>query len=127
MIPAGLPTVMRIVKNGKGGPEANAIPVREDAMGGSITGYLPNDSVVRIVDPTSAEANHYRKVWNGSTMVQFDLGDKDLVRGLDGWCEENSHLYEYTAPPAPAEVITEVEVVEERWTNGKRYLKLKKV
>jgi hypothetical protein len=124
MIPAGIPTVQRIVKNGKGGPEANAIPVREDAMGGTITGYLPNDTIVRIVNPTSAEANHYRKIWNGSNMVQFDLGDKDLVKGLDGWCEENSHLFEYVAP---VEVTTEVEVVEERWTNGKRYLKLKKV
>lgn len=127
MIPAGVPTVMRIVKNGKGGPEANAIPVREDAMGGDITGYLPNDTIVRIVNPASAEANHYRKVWNGSNMVQFDLAISDLVKGVDGWCEENSHLYDYVTPPAPVEVITEVEVVEERWTNGKRYLKLKKV
>jgi hypothetical protein len=127
MIPAGVPTVTRIVKNGKGGPEANAIPVREDAMGGSITGYLPNDQVIRIVDPTYSGASHYRKVWNSSTMVQFDLGDKDLVKGLDGWGEENGHLYEYAVPPPPADDTTEVEVVEERWTNGKHYLKLKKV
>jgi hypothetical protein len=129
MIPAGIPTVQRIVKNGKGGPEVNAIPVREDAMGGTITGYLANDTIVRIVNPASAESNHYRKLWNGTWQVQFDLGDKDLVKGVDGWCEENGHLYEFIPAPPPAEEITEVEVIEERinYYTGQKFLKLKKV
>lgn len=125
MIPAGIPTVLKIVKEGKGGPEKNAIPVRED-LGGQNTGYLANESVVRIVNPNYAGIGKYCKLYNNTTWVQFDMGDKDLVPGKDGWCEKTGHLYDY-APTPPVEDIAEVEVVEERITNGRKFLKLKKV
>jgi hypothetical protein len=129
MIPSGVPTVNRIVKGGSGGPNKDSIPVREDAMGGAITGYLQNAKVVRIVDPAYPEANHYRKLWNGTTQVLFDLGTSDLVKGQDNWCEENGHLYPVEVEPPPVvEEGEEYEVLEERWeAGGKRILKLKKI
>jgi hypothetical protein len=128
MIPQGIPTVNRIVKGGSGGPNKDSIPVREDAVGGSITGYLANEKIVRIVDPAYSGASHYRKLWNGTTQVQFDLGTSDLVKGLDGWCEENGHLFSVEVEPPPVvEEGEEYEVLEERWENGRRFLKLKKL
>jgi hypothetical protein len=127
MIPSGIPTVNRIVKGGGGGPNKDSIPVREDAMGGAITGYLKNDTIVRIVDPAYSGSSHSRKVWNGTTQVQFDLGTSDLVKGQDGWCEETGHLYQVEIEPPPVEEGEEYEVLEERWENGRRFLKLKKL
>lgn len=123
-IPNGIPTVLMVVKNGRGGPNKDSIPVFED-LGGPITAYLKNDTIVQVVADTYPDLARYRRQWNGSFYRQFVKEDgTDLVPGEDGWCEENSHLF----PVAPVFIEEETyEILEESWINGKRFLKVRKI
>lgn len=116
MIPAGIPTVVRIVVRGSGGPEKNAIPAKEDLGGGTI-GYLKNGTVVRIVDPTYPGISKYRKQYNGTTWVVFAETVTQQVKGDDIWCEETGHLVEMEEPPIEGDEYIQVwrEVGTRKW------------
>ena len=94
MIPKDVEKAFRVVKNGVGGPEDNAIPVREDIQGANI-GWLKNGDVVIV--PVSG----FRKTLGSDTWVLFER-DPDFLG--DNWTMENSHLYPVPAPePKPTE------------------------
>jgi hypothetical protein len=100
-IPVGISTVTRIVKSGMGGPNKDSIPVYDKVTPGTQLGYLQNWAVVKIVNPADIEAEHYRKVWNNSIWVLYELVSG--VGIVTGWAEENGHLAVAPAPiPAPA-------------------------
>lgn len=118
-LPSGVPTVLRIVKNGSGGPTLDSIPVY-DKPGGIKLGYVKNDTVIRICSPGYDEAHHYRQLWNNTTWVWFDLGQtKDLFPGKDAWCEETGHLVEYSTDPNPSPLPTgdvlQLQLITQTW------------
>ena len=121
-IPTGTPLVNRVVKGGSGGPGNDSIPVKED-LGGATIGYLKNDTIVQIVDPTWSGASKYRHAYNSTTWVDF-LGGDFISRINDYLCEETGHLLPVNIPPVET---TTVEVIEERITNGRKFLTFKKV
>lgn len=130
-IPSGVPTEYVTVVAGKGGPDDNAINVRED-LGGEVTGWLKNGTKIRIVKASYAGVSKYRKTYNGTLWVQFDIYGKDLVPGKDGWAEFTGHMASEPTPepepePEPGDEIT-FEVLAEAvdWVTGKKYLKVKK-
>jgi len=100
MIASGIPTISRLVRNGAGGVNKDSIPVRED-LNGEVVGYLVNGTTVRIVDPTYPGISRYRKIYNGTTWVLFDIHGFDMVKGQDGWCELTGHLVEVEPVPTP--------------------------
>ena len=120
-IPSGVPTIEMVVKNGRGGPQADSIPVYED-LGGERRAWLKTGTKVRIVDPSYPGISKYQKLWSGTTWVHFDVNGKDLVPGEDGWCEKTGHLYEPKPEP-------EGEWMAYDWKveNGDLYLKPKKI
>ena len=125
MIASGIPTISAVVKNGKGGVNKDSIPVRED-LNGEVTGYLVNGTTVRIVDPTYPGIKRYRKTYNGTTWVLFDIHGIDLVRGQDGWCEMTGHLVTETVTPPPVEA--DVFEIVNIWTDGGRmFVRIKKI
>jgi hypothetical protein len=131
MIPANIPLVVRVVKNGSGGPNKDSIPIRED-LGGPTIGYLPTGFTIRIVDPAYPGAGNYRKEWAGNIWVDF-IGKYVDLNGLvqvaaagnkDYLCEETSHLYPVEEPPG--DTVT-YEVVSEHIIGARRLIELKRV
>ena len=118
-----VPTVVMIVKNGKGGPNKDSIPVYDRIPPGTRVDYLKNETLVRCVDPSYAGANKskYIREWNGSTYLNFihpKIAD-------DVFCELNSHLYPFTPEIGSGETET-YEVITDVFQNGKRTIELKK-
>ena len=85
MIPEGTPMISVIVKNGKGGPNKDGIPIYDRIPPGSRIGYLKNDAVIKIVDPSSPNAIKYRELWNKSMWVEF----QHPALKEDCYCEED--------------------------------------
>jgi hypothetical protein len=124
--PAGVPAVTRVIKNGKGGPNKDSLPVYED-LGGERTAYLKNDTVIKIVDPTYPGIAKYAKLWNGTMYVSFTLfNGSDLVPGKESWCESTGHVYAVASDPQDLVQLVEYEVIEERVTAGRKFIKLQK-
>lgn len=121
-----LPLVTRLVRNGVGGPNKDSIPVYED-LGGARTAYLKNDTLIMIVDPAYSGIAKYARIHNGTLWVSFILyNGSDLVPGQESWCEATGHLYAVASAPQDLVELVEYEVVEERITEGHKFIKLKR-
>lgn len=123
-IPTGIPILTMVVKNGMGGPEKNAIPAKDD-LGGGVIGYLKNDTVVRVVDPTYPGISKYRRISNGTTWVVFAETATRQVVGDDVWCELTGHLVAVAPPPPVVDEAVTYEILAESWEGGKRFIRVK--
>jgi hypothetical protein len=121
MIPEGIPTIVVQVKNGKGGPNKDSIPVYDRIPPGSRVDYLKNGTLIRIVDPAYVFSSKYRKTWNNSTYVDFIHPTiKD-----DVYCEENGHLVPFIPEIGEGEVET-YQVISDHFAEGTRTIQLRK-
>ena len=120
MIPEGIPTVLVIVKNGKGGPNQDSIPVYDRIPPGSRVAYLKNNTLINIVNPIYPNAAKYRKSWNNSTYVQF------IPTKEDCFCEEDGHLFLFIPEIGEGETET-YQVISDVFQDGKRTIQVKKL
>jgi len=119
-IPKTIPTIQVQVKNGKGGPNKDSIPVYDKIPPGINVGYLKNDTAIAIVDPAYPDAARYRKLWNKTIWVEFNSGLIDKC-----YCEENGHLFPVDPTQDDGEIIT-YQVISDHFAEGTRTIQLRK-
>ncbi len=121
MIPEGIPTIVVIVKNGKGGPNKDSIPVYDRIPPGSRVDYLKNDTLIRIVNPIYPNAAKYRPEWNRTTWVEFN----HPTLKEDCFCEEDGHLFLFDPEIGPGDIET-YQVISDHFAEGTRTIQLRK-
>jgi hypothetical protein len=121
MIPDNVPTILVQVKNGKGGPNKDSIPVYDKVAPGIHLGFLKNDTLIRIVDPAYPGIAKYRKTWNKTTWVEFNSKLNDRC-----FCEESGHLFPFVPEQGEGETET-YQVVSDVFQDGKRTIQLLKL
>jgi hypothetical protein len=124
MIPDNVPTIVVIVKNGKGGSNKDSIPVYDRIPPGTRVDYLKNDALVRIVDPTYPGIEKYRKTWNGSTYVEYKLKANQNPKD-SFYCELSGHLEIFIPTQGEGETET-FTVISDIFQDGVRVIKLQK-
>jgi hypothetical protein len=124
MIPDNVPTIVVIVKNGKGGPNKDSIPVYDRIPPGTRVDYLKNDSLVRIVQPGYIGIDKYQRTWNGSTYVEYKLKANQNPKD-SFYCELTGHLEVFIPEQGEGETET-FEVVSDVFQAGKRTIQLRK-
>ncbi len=116
-IPNSIPKITVIVKNGKGGPTKDGIPIYDKLPPGINLGYLKNDTLIQIADPAYPGSAKYRVSWNKTTWVEFNSTLNDKC-----YCEETGHL----VPTSGSDVIT-YQVISDHFADGKRTIQLLKL